>query len=72
MVEGEHDVVGTGCGGDRSGGVHCLCHGRCMNGAVVRSISCNAPLKALRLLGMNALNGSLFHCPTVQGKKLYL
>ena len=45
-------------------------YGRYVKGAVVRSISRNAPVKASRLLGINALDGSLFHCAIVQGKKL--
>ena len=57
---------------DGTGVVVCIVYCRCLKGAVVRLISCNASLKALRLLGINALNGSLVHCAIVRGKKLYL
>ena len=55
-----------------TGVVVCVVYWRCLKGAVVRSISCNAPLKASRLLGINALDESLIHCGIVWGKKLYL
>ena len=32
----------------------------------------SALLKASRLLGLNALRGSLFHCAIVRGQMLYL
>ena len=55
--DGEHGgVVGTGC----------------LKGAIVRLMSCNAPLKVSKLLWANTLEGSLFHWAIVCGKKLYL
>ena len=52
--------------------VVCVVYWRGLKGAVVRLISCNVPLNASRLFGINALDGSLFHCAIVQGKKLYI
>ena len=40
--------------------VNCVVYGRYLKGAVVRSISCSAPLKVSRLLEVDALDGSLF------------
>ena len=55
--DGGVGVVGMGCG-----------EGLGMDkGAVVRLISCNAPLKASRLLWENTLGGSLFHWAIVRG-----
>ena len=51
-------VVGMGVEGHRGGGVYCLLE--VPEGAVVRLMSCNAPLKASRLLWTNTLEGSLF------------
>ena len=53
-------VMGEGGGveGDRGGGV--CCFWRYLKGAVVRLISCSAPLKASRLLWINTLDESLF------------
>ena len=45
-------VVGMGCGGVVGYDVYY----RCFKGAVVRLISCNAPLKASRMLWVNILN----------------
>ena len=56
-------VVGVGCGGGL-GWWDILS----ISGAVVRLISCNAPLKASRLLWVNTLGGSLFHWAIVRGK----
>ena len=42
-------MAGAGCGGGQ--GWWCVVYWRCLKGAVVRLISCNAPLKASRLLG---------------------
>ena len=61
-------VVGMGCGGGRGGGVYWL-YWRCLKGAIVRLMSCNAPLKVSRLLWANTLEGSLFHWAIVCGKK---
>ena len=49
--------------------VVCVVYWRCLKGAVVRLISCNAPLKASRLLWVNTLDGSLFHC---SGKAVFV
>ena len=48
---------------------YCVVYGRYLEGAVFRSISCNAPLKVSRLLGINVFRGSLFHCAVVWGKE---
>ena len=48
--------------GDRSGGIYCLLEVPEVKGAIVRLMSCNAPLKVSRLS-----TGLLF-----VGKKLYL
>ena len=46
-----------------AGVVVCVVYGRYLKSVVVRLIiSCNAPLKVSRLLEINALEGSLFHC----------
>ena len=45
-----------------SGGV-CVVYWRCLKGAVVRLISCNALLRVLRLLEINTLDGCLCYCP---------
>ncbi|KAK2144632.1 hypothetical protein NP493_4159g00001 [Ridgeia piscesae] len=62
-------VVGMGCGGGRGGGVYCLLEvpegGR---GAIVRLMSCNAPLKVSRLLWANTLEESLLHWAIVREK----
>ena len=57
-------VVGIWCGGGRGG-----C-GR-LKGAVVRLMSCNAPLKVSRLLSANTLEGNMFQWAIVPGKKLF-
>ncbi|KAK2186755.1 hypothetical protein NP493_190g05005 [Ridgeia piscesae] len=54
-----NDGGGCGCGRDGvwrgTGVVVCIAYWRCLKGAVVRLISCNAPLKASRLLWANTL-----------------
>ena len=50
----------------------CVVYWRCLKGAVVRLISYNAPLKASIVLGIYALDESLFHSAIVRGMKLYL
>ncbi|KAK2176930.1 hypothetical protein NP493_630g00066 [Ridgeia piscesae] len=71
-----NDGGGRGCGRDGvwrgTEVVVCIANWRCLKGAVVRLMSCNAPLKASRLLWVNTLEGSLFHWAIVRGKKLYL
>ena len=68
-----NDGGGWGCGRDGvwmgTGVVVCVTYRRCLKGAVVRLMSCNAPLKASRLLWANTLDGSLFHWAIVRGKK---
>ncbi|KAK2191065.1 hypothetical protein NP493_60g03024 [Ridgeia piscesae] len=69
------DGGGWGCGGDgvwRGTGVVCVVYWRCLKGAIVRLMSCNAPLKASRLLWVNTLDGSLFPWAIVRGMKLYV
>ncbi|KAK2143053.1 hypothetical protein NP493_4671g00001 [Ridgeia piscesae] len=60
-----NDGGGWVCGRDRvwrgTGVVVCVVYWRCLKGAVVRLMSCNAPLKASTLLWVNKLDGSLFH-----------
>ena len=67
---------GWGCGRDGcvegDGVVVYIGYWRCPKGAIVRLMSCNAPLKVSRLLWTNTLEGSLFHWAIVCGKKLYL
>ena len=46
--------------------VVCVVYWRSLNDVVARVMSCNAPLKASRLLE------SMFHCAIVRGKKLFL
>jgi hypothetical protein len=46
-----------------------IAYWRCMKGAIVRLMSCNAPLKVSRLLWANTLEGSLFDWAIVRGKK---
>ena len=53
-------MVGTGV-------VVCVVYWRCLKAAVVRLISCTAPLKASRLLWVNTLDGSLFHWAIIRG-----
>ncbi|KAK2183613.1 hypothetical protein NP493_305g03027 [Ridgeia piscesae] len=76
------DIDGAGWGvvGSRRDGVWrgrtrvvvCIAYWRCLKSAIVRLMSCNAPLKVSRLLWANTLDGSLFHWTIVRGKKLYL
>ena len=51
--------------------VVCVVFLRYLKGAVVRLISCSAPLKASRLLGINTFDESV-HWAIVGGEKLYL
>ncbi|KAK2187029.1 hypothetical protein NP493_180g03030 [Ridgeia piscesae] len=71
-----NDGGGWGCGRDGvwrgTGVVVCIAYWKCLKGAVVRLMSCNAPLKVSRLLWANTLKESLFHWAIVHGKKLYL
>ncbi|KAK2178105.1 hypothetical protein NP493_562g03029 [Ridgeia piscesae] len=60
------DVVWRG-----TGVVMYIAYWRCLKGAIVRLMSCNAPLKVSRLLWAT-LGGSLFDWAIVRGKKLYL
>ena len=52
----------VGCGKDWvwPSGVVYVVYWRCLKGAVIRLISCNAPLKASRLLWVYIFDGSLF------------
>ncbi|KAK2194169.1 hypothetical protein NP493_2g18052 [Ridgeia piscesae] len=71
-----NDGGGWGCGRDGvwrgTGVVVCVVYWTCLKGAVVRLMSCNAPLKASRPLWVNTLEGSMFHWVIVRRKKLYL
>ena len=64
--------VNDGDGVDGRDVVGYVVYWRCLKGAVIRLMSCNALLKASRLLWVNTLSGSLFHWAIVRGKKLYL
>ena len=61
-----NDRGGWGCGRDGvwrgTGVVVCVVYWRCVKGAVVRLMSCNAPLKASRLLWVNTLAVPLGYC----------
>ena len=72
LGDGGVGVVGMGCGGGLGWWDLLSINYRCLKGAVVRLISCNAPLNASRLLWVNTLAGSMFHWAIVRGKKLYL
>ena len=56
-----NDGGGWGCGRDGDGVVVYIVYWRCLKGAIVRLMSCNAPLKVSRLLWATTLEGSLFH-----------
>ena len=64
-VDGEKykSMMGDGVDGmwRGAGVVGYVVYWRCLKGADVRLMSCNAPLKASRLLWVNTLGGSLFH-----------
>ncbi|KAK2188509.1 hypothetical protein NP493_130g03004 [Ridgeia piscesae] len=68
-----NDGGGWGCGRDGVWrGTGWWSYWRCLKVAIVRLMSCNAPLKMSRLLWANTLEGSMFHWAIVCEKTVFV